>query len=125
MARPLKTKEYTGSVIGAAIGGLLGGPVGAGLGGVLGSAANPERKMPLREAIREAVEQRGLTFVSAEREGKFVIRVVFGDHHGRAYFAIRARIAPGRRKWTAEALADALYDQIVKNLNDWRKRFRT
>jgi hypothetical protein len=129
MPRP-KQEDYSGTLIGAAIGGLLGGPAGsalggAALGGLLGSAANHQRKMPLRDAVEKLVKEAGLTFVSVEREGKFLLRVVFGDPKGRNFFSIRARIAPGRRKWTPEALADALHDQAAKKLNEWRAQFRT
>jgi hypothetical protein len=128
--RPKRTSDYSGSIIGAAIGGLLGGPAGAALGGaalggLVGSAANPQKKMPLRDAIEQLVNSVDLTFVSVEREGRFVIRIVFGDQRGRHFFSMRIRVAPGRRQWTSDALSDAFYDQAVKKLNEWRARIRT
>ena len=78
MPRPKRTKDFSGTVIGATIGGLLGGPAGAGvallgatLGGVLGSGANAQTPVTLGEALRQLFTDRGLVFVSAEREGPF------------------------------------------------------
>ena len=127
MPRPKKTKDLSGTAIGAVIGGLLGGPIGVGavafgaaMGGLLGSGANPEAPLPLAEAIRHLVADLKLVFVSAEQEGPFRVKIVFGNGRNN-FFVIRATVPPrgtGRKKWTPTTLADALYDQTQKKLDN-------
>jgi hypothetical protein len=90
---------------------------------MIGSSANRQASLPLGEATRQLVQSRNLVFVSVEREGKFVLKIVFGT--GRSFFYVRARVpplGPGRKRWTENSLADALYDQAQKKIDGWLKQ---
>ena len=128
MPRPRRTKDHTGTAIGAAIGALVGVPFGAalpgaGLGGLLGSTANPEVPVALEEAMQEAVQRRGLGFVTLRRPSRLAAHVVFKAVSGSSYFSVKGFVAP-RKGITPDEVDDALYDQLVSKLDQWVRTWR-
>jgi hypothetical protein len=110
-----------GTLAGAVAGGLIGGPIGAGLGAVGGTFANPEKALPLKDALTLHLSEMGLSLAAMERRSWNRIRVIFKWKTN--FFYIEASVSPNKKLFpTVDDLEDALYDSAVKVLAERVKK---
>lgn len=96
---------------------MLGGPAGALWGGLVGTAANPMVPIPLDRALSRLFQGRGLEFENIIRLAKNSVRVMFSRPDG-SYWFIYATVTPDMA-WTPDQLDDAIYDEVVAELQRW------
>ena len=131
MPRPRRAKEHTGTLIGSALGAAFGGPIGGALGaaiggaigGLAGTAANPSEPVPLEEALTAAIAELGLVFVSLRRQSRIAATVTFRNPKAPAYFTAKGFVKP-QPGLTPAVIDDALFDQIVRKIAEWRETRR-
>lgn len=84
---------------------------GALIGGVLGAALSPTPPvLALKEALGQALLERGVVLVNFYRHGPFTAAVLFSN--GAGYWTIESH-APRHPDWTQAALDDWLYGDLV------------
>jgi hypothetical protein len=115
MSRPRRS-DAGGTGVGALIGAALSGGAGALVGGILGAAAT-QRAIPLEQAIQEELLARGLQLVNVYREAPNRMTVLFASSPSQYWSVnVEGQIIP---TWSREQIDDALFDGVVRELEEW------
>jgi hypothetical protein len=103
--------------LGTAVGALLTGGWGGLLTGAATGALVGLEPVPLEDALRQHLSQRGLTFVSLNSASRSAIALTFRESSG-MFWVVNAAVAVG----ATGDVEDALYDRVVASIDEWKQQ---